>query len=386
MRVTIWDMDFYYKATVVPNPEVMKISSFHKQNGDLINFVEEKGHINMPYDLFYLVKDKRRTKMPPGKLMDDDRVRLMGRYFKHFPNYWLLTDVVAAVRPDYLLYPEKKYGAYYNANFVKFYNKGRKLEVIQPFENTKKYHKKTVVIDKDFWIHGEKDIISCLETLTTYKNISFLAPIKLKIIINSPRIRKLFLKINFSQGTIFKFQNNIGSTFEKAAVMFDFIEDLKEINPSVRFGDIPIRCVSTDHWEDKENAINDLERCLQIMNEAKERKIHIILVSPKRRDFETPYWYYFEILEVWSKQFYDKSYIELMLNSSMRRFKLPWYAILNDSMKWSLPNLTYLLRILVNKPEWIEKYGYRKWGEKMLNKQLINWEEIEKFRGGETIE
>jgi hypothetical protein len=34
------------------------------------------------------------------------------------------------------------------------------------------------------------------------------------------------------------------------------------------------------------------------MNEAKERKIHIILVSPKRRDFETPYWYYFEILEV----------------------------------------------------------------------------------------
>jgi hypothetical protein len=80
-------MDFYYKATVVPNPEVMKISSFHKQNGDLINFVEEKGHINMPYDLFYLVKDKRRTKMPPGKLMDDDRVRLMGRYFKHFPNY-----------------------------------------------------------------------------------------------------------------------------------------------------------------------------------------------------------------------------------------------------------------------------------------------------------
>ena len=61
-----------------------------------------------------------------------------------------MPDIIAAVRPDYLLYPTKEFGAYYNANFVQFFNKGRKLSLIQPFENTKKHHKKTVVIDKNF--------------------------------------------------------------------------------------------------------------------------------------------------------------------------------------------------------------------------------------------
>jgi len=316
-------MDFYHKTSVVPNPAAMKVSSFHKQSGDLVNFVQDESHVNMLYDIFYIFKEKKRTPMPSGKLMEDKRMRLYGKYFKYFDNYWELTDVMAAVRPDYRLYPHKDRGAYYNANFVQFYNKGKKLPLIQPFENTKKHHKKTVVIDKDFWKHSQENIMSCLQTLTEHENISFLAPIKLKIIINSPKIRYMFLKINFSQGTIFKFQNNIGSKYEKAVKMFDFIDELKERNPSVRFGDIPIRCVSSDHWEDKQNAIDDLERCLKIMNEAKRRKIHIILVSPPRRAFETPYWYYFELLEVWSKTFYDKSYIEMMLNSAMRRFKLP---------------------------------------------------------------
>jgi len=195
----------------------------------------------------YIIKTKKRTPMPPDKFLEDNRVNLIGKYFKYYDNYWVLSDIIAAVRPDYMLYPEKKRGAYYNANFVQFFNRGRKLPLIQPFENTKKHHKKTVVIDKDFWDHSEKDILSCLQTLTEYKNISFFAPIRLKKIINSPEIREMFLKINFSQGTIFKFKNDLGSSVRKARVMFDLIEDLKEINPSVRFGDIPIKCVLLDH-------------------------------------------------------------------------------------------------------------------------------------------
>jgi hypothetical protein len=34
----------------------------------------------------------------------------------------------------------------------------------------------------------------------------------------------LFLKLDFSQGTIFKFQNNVGSTYEDVLKLFDFYE------------------------------------------------------------------------------------------------------------------------------------------------------------------
>lgn len=387
MRVTIWDMDFYYKKSFLPNPILMKVSSFHRQIGDIINFVEEESHLKMTYDLIYIMREKRKTPRLHSKLIDDKRSRLMGEYFKPFENYWQIDSVIAAVRPDYMLYPDiSERNAYYNANFVQFYHNGKKLEIKQPFENTKKHHKKTVVIDKDFWEHSDENIVLCLLELIEYKNIAFLAPIKLKKIVDSLEIRNCFLKLNFSKGTIFKFQNNIGSTFKKATIIFDFIEELKQANENCKLGSIPIKVVSSNHWEDKQNAIDDLERCLMIMAEAKKRKIHIILVAPTREDFVTPYWFYFEILESWSKNFYDKSYIEIMLHSSVIRFNLPWHAILNDSMKWSLPNARYLLAVMTLKKNWIDKYGYIQWGEKYLEKELINYKELEKFTGGEIIE
>lgn len=151
MRITIWDMDFFYKKSFLPNPKAMKISSFHKQSGDLVNFVTEDSHIKMVYDLFYIIREKTSTKRPPGNLIDDKRSRLIGAGFKHSDNAWDIDAVIAACRPDYMLYPEKEErDAYYNANIIQFYHNGIKLEVIQPFENTLKYRKKNLVIDKEF--------------------------------------------------------------------------------------------------------------------------------------------------------------------------------------------------------------------------------------------
>lgn len=86
-KVSIWDMDFYYKKSFTPNPIAMKLSSFHKQKGDLINFITEDYHINMSYDLYYIIKEKTSTPKPPGKLLDDKRVKLIGRPLRYFDNY-----------------------------------------------------------------------------------------------------------------------------------------------------------------------------------------------------------------------------------------------------------------------------------------------------------
>ena len=102
---------------------------------------------------------------------------------RFFDNYWTPDAIVSAVRPDYLLYPENPKDAYYNANIAQFYHDGVLLSTKQPFENAIAYHKKTLVIDKEFWAASEENIISCLQELTQYRNVAFLHPIDVKKIL-----------------------------------------------------------------------------------------------------------------------------------------------------------------------------------------------------------
>jgi hypothetical protein len=359
----------------------MKISSFHKQQGHLINFVLDKYHIDLAYDLYYILRENKLTPRAPSNLTDDKRNRLLGKTFRFERNYYDIDAVIAAVRPDYMLYPEKEKDSYYNANIVQFYHNGKLLNVKQPFINTKKSHKKTLVVDKEFWSVDQKNIETCLLELAEHKNIAFSAPIKLEILVKNQKIRKLFQNLKFSPGTIFKFQNNIGSEYEDVLPIFDFIEETRSLHNHIRFGRIPIRVMNKNHWESRDNAFDDLKRCLKIIDEAKKRKIEILMVSPERRRIETPFWYYFEIFEIWSIYFQELNYIEMMLHSATKRFKLPWYIILNDSLKWSLPNINFLVAVMNKFPETINKYGYRKWGDNFLNKELINFEEIKKYKG-----
>ena len=379
-RISIWDMDFYYKKSFQPNPIAMKISSYHKQQGNLINFITEEYHINLTYDEYYIIKEKATTPKPPGIFIDDKRVRLIGDPFRFFNNHYKLEPIISAVRPDYLLYPENPRDAYYNAHIAQFYHDGKRLNKKQPFENTKSHHKKTLVVDKDFWEASDKDVISCLLELKEYKNIAFLYPISLKKIMENNDIYQLFQELHFSQGTRFRFRNNFGQELHHAQVLFIFAKSLKDKHPHVHFNHIPFRAVQTDHWESKNGALKDLERCLKIANQAKRFEVHIRLVSPKNR-FESPYWYYFEILEFWTLYRERLSYVELMLNSATKRTGLPWYGILNNQMKWITPNTYFLLAVMVEKPQWINEYGFRQWGDETLDSQWIDWDVVNLYKG-----
>ena len=380
-KISIWDMDFYYKKSFQPNPIAMKISSFYKQQNCIINFVMEESHINLSFDEYFIIREKASTPKPSGKLMDDQRSRLIGRTFRFFDNFWKPSPVISAVRPDYMLYPENENDAYYNANIAQFYHEGKRLLKKQPFENTKSFHKKTLVIDKEFWDVSDDDIESCLQELKEYKNIAFLHPINLKKIATNYHLRKLFKELHFSQGTIFKFRNNYGHEFEDMLVLYDFIDELKAAHDHVKFTNLPVKAVTLDHWEGGVDAgLYDLERCLRIADEAKRRKIHIRIVSPENR-FDSPFWYYFEILEYWTIYLERLSYIEMMLNSATKKSKLQWFQILNNPKKWVTPNTYFLLSVLTKKPEWIEKYGYRQWGENFIDKFLIQWDSVNTYIG-----
>ena len=78
MKVTIWDLDYYYAEEKVNcfNPDVMKISSYHKQLGDTINFVLKKDDIRRPYDIYYIIKEKNSTPNPPGDFLLNSKIKL----------------------------------------------------------------------------------------------------------------------------------------------------------------------------------------------------------------------------------------------------------------------------------------------------------------------
>jgi hypothetical protein len=80
-------MDFYYKKSFAPNPMAMKISSFYKQRHHIVNFVLEEFHTGISYDEYYIIRERESTPKPPAKLLDDKRVKLIGKGFKFFDNY-----------------------------------------------------------------------------------------------------------------------------------------------------------------------------------------------------------------------------------------------------------------------------------------------------------
>ena len=48
----------------------MKISSYHKQKGDQVNFITTEYDVNRPYDIIYIVKKSDKLQSPPAKFFD----------------------------------------------------------------------------------------------------------------------------------------------------------------------------------------------------------------------------------------------------------------------------------------------------------------------------
>lgn len=379
-RISIWDMDFFYKKTFRPNYELMKISSYHKQRGDLINFITEESHIEMIYDKYYISREKNATPPAPTRITDRENVFLMGRGFRYHDNIFKINQVIAATRPDYNLYPPQKKGSLYNAEVVQFFFNKKLLLKKQPFFNRKMYHKKTLVIDKDFWSNDVKEIETALIELQNYKRIAFLHPIRLKILMNSDKLTNLFLNLHFTRETIFKWRNDFGSTFTEAKKIIDFYIELKKRNSSCYLGRLPFKTVTTDHWskDARKNALYDLERCMKIVHYAKQGVARILMVAPKRAQYETPYWYYFDRIQVWTEHFERESFVEMMLFGAMMRWHKSWKEILQDPMKWDLPNTNFLLDMIANYSDIIFRYGLLRRGEDYIDFKDIDLTKIVK--------
>ena len=64
------------------NDDAMRISSYHKQCGDTVNFVLKEDDIHRPYDLYYIIKENPKTPNPPVEFFINTKVRWWGSAVK----------------------------------------------------------------------------------------------------------------------------------------------------------------------------------------------------------------------------------------------------------------------------------------------------------------
>ena len=363
MRVTIWDLDWYNKVSFIPNVKCMKISSYHKQLGDEINFVTDEYGAKILFDRMYIVCDKKGLKLPPRKLLDDNRVVLIGAGFAAYSKCKELGITVMACRPDYLLYETEERDKFANANFVTFYAGNQLITTMQDYHNTKRHKHHTIVMDKWFWKAKDEEIIYCLEELKNDRNLMFFEPISIKRIISNSTIRQKFLDLHFATGTPFKWKNDYSS--DDVSEIIQFLLELREKTRS-DLGMIPIRAKTG-----LENDELELLRCFEIIHQFKCAKLKCTIINTKSA---SPL---FEALEVWTRYSYRLSFVEFVLHNYCLQSGVLWYNILNNSIHWSTAKIDYLLYLLTSTAWSAQRHLlFHQWGNDELNSHLVDYNYI----------
>ena len=374
MNVTIFDLDWYYHTTIMPNVDCMRLSSYHKQRGDKINFVTQDTHLTLPFDKMYITRENDNTPMPKRALLDDKRTVLLGRGFKMF-GAKTLSPIVVACRPDYLLYPMNERNPYVNANFITFYAGNQLVKTRQDWHNTKQYHKKTIVTDKNFWKANDTDLLFCLEVLKNEKNVAFLEPISLRKILSNPIVHQKFLSLHFSRGTKFRWKNDYGQDVAAAQDILNFLVELRQVTSS-DLGFVPFKAQTIQH-STKMDFNLDLLRLMQIIGLFKQHKIRCLVVPPKSA-LDTPYYVFLKTISSWLQIFPQLSLVEFITHNTCKKEGILWYEILNTPIKWKNSELDLLLSILTD-AQWSNyrnlffiQWGYEELPQKQVQYELIN--------------
>jgi len=114
----------------------MKLSSYHKQRGDIVNFAENSYYLRLDFDTMYVVREGAAGSLPAGIPLCDPRVYLIGKGFRFYERYMKeIPEVISACRPDYLLYRMDEDNKMTRANIIQFYSNGKRLPLIQDYHN-----------------------------------------------------------------------------------------------------------------------------------------------------------------------------------------------------------------------------------------------------------
>lgn len=366
MRITIWDLDYYYGSTKNHNVDAMKIASYHKQKGDKINFVIKELDINRPYDVYYMIKEDKKTPNPPVIFFSSKNIKWYGKAFEIRQN-WRMPDEILACRPDYLLYPELETRTD-RAEQIRLLGNNRKvLPIIQDWSNTFK-NKDIIVTDPELWFAEPDQIELALDKIKECAGVIFKNPIWWPKIINNPRIWDKMMQLNWTRNSRLTW-NPIAPDF--APQVIDYMLQFKAQFPTILLGKLEIK-YSRAPWKTREEAYNGVELLKDIVVKAKENYISIHIIAPKTR-YDTPFFFIPELLDEWTSSNFKISWLEFLSKK--------YYVdgnVISGSTDWNKPSMwNPLFRDALRQTWFNKKFLLLQWGTMELSKNEIPWKKWE---------
>lgn len=368
-KVSIWDMDYYYNRDNSPNPDVMRIASYHKQMGDEVNFVLKEEDIFRPYDLYYVVREKNDTPTPPAQFYTDHKVKWWGNAVRPLV-HWRMSRVMMACRPDYLLYPRKENGDLNRNQLIRLFDdKGQPLGKIQDYRNSFGGFKYTVEEDSSMWYSSVENVEKALEVLSECKNLSFSKAIWTPKLLANKNIQDLFLKLKLTSGSKLQWTP---ITIDQLPQMFELWQECKKVWPRVKVGTVYVKYNQQEHWKDRQAALDDFETMKKAIVYGKRLKMPICPVRIIKR-LDTPYFALFEELTSFMEQKPQWSWLNY----------ITWhYARLmgqDAKMYWSMPaRWNDVFRDLLRQTWEDKEFLLTEWGNKICKDNEVPWLVLEK--------
>ena len=361
MKVTIWDLDYYFaenKKNLI-NTDVQKISSYHKQKGDTVNFVLTEYDINRPYDVYYIIKENKKTPNPPLNFWTNPKVRWWGKAYEMRQN-WKMTDAMLACRPDYLLYPNCETRLERAERIRLIGNNNNLLPVTQDWSNTFK-DKYYIVTDEQLWYCSEDVIVAALDRIKDINSISFEAPVWIEKIMKSPAISEKFFQLKISTRSQIQWMR---VKLYKAEETIEWIKLFKEKFPYCPIKPLEVVAAAASQ---REQALKDFEELKRLIIKVKREKFFIKIISPKR--INTPFFFLLELIENWSKINIKLSWLEFISTrykvekntlSGVTDWNKPkkWPPLFRDALRQTYKDKTFLLL---------------QWGEEKISDLEIPW-------------
>ena len=208
-----------------------------------------------------------------------------------------MPDIMLAVRPDYLLYPERNTREEKSEYLQLFNTKSQLLPRIQTYTNTFKGYKRVILTDKYMWFADKKSLIKAFKILAEVKNLSFSEPIWIQKLYNDKELRDEFFKLNLTAGAHLNWLVIDDEDFE---IAFQFLLDVQERWPDVGVGALEVKFKPLAHWESWLQAYRDFNRVKDMIMRGKRAGIQIKIARFEQR-LETPYFHIFEELSNWTQ-------------------------------------------------------------------------------------
>lgn len=282
--IIIYDIAFYNNKCGV-NFLAMRISSFHKQQGDFVKLANNAADLGGKYDVMYILKADGDEKNPDTSLLLNSRSRIYG--IDYFSN-WKPGAAILACRPDYDLYVRNS--AFEYADALQFTdNNGHALSRRQNADNAYAKEKMTLVCDENLWSLGQEQLTKVLSELKTRKNIYFLQPVSLRRISSDKLLTSLFLELKLTRLKPIVWANSMPFNRDNIGLAFNFFEAFKAAKPTLQIGEVRF------NQQSLRGPQSDMITSLYFMKRCKETKINMQLTGILNR-MQTEYADYYNLI------------------------------------------------------------------------------------------